>query len=68
LRGEWFKWRGIVPRVVEAALDPLRWKSELRLPPIMASDLDWQIGSPLYAGNADYPQYQAGADFEIGST
>jgi hypothetical protein len=57
VRGEWFNWRGKVIKMVEAALDKRRWREELRLPEIEPEE-DFWVGSPLYAGNPNYPEYQ----------
>ena len=57
--GEWFKWSPLVEATVGLALEGGDWKDAIALKeaPITGPD-DWRIGSPLYAGNPNYPQFQ----------
>lgn len=60
IRGEWFRWTNIVSDLVDCVKAGGDWEELLRAfdePPV--PDDDWRIGSPLYAGNPKYPQYQA---------
>lgn len=58
IRGEWYEWEPPVVAAVEAALGDGRWRTVFGIPE--PDDLEyWFVGSPLYAGNPKYPQYQA---------
>jgi hypothetical protein len=57
MRGEWFAWTPRTERIVRYALDPVTWKTKLKLPE-PKEDEDWRVGSPLYAGDPNYPQFQ----------
>lgn len=47
MRGEWFRWDGLVVQAVEATLSDGRWRTVFGLTEWM--DEDWRTGSPLYA-------------------
>jgi hypothetical protein len=60
IRGEWFHWSDLVEETIELALAGGDWREpSARLEPQVADDDSWWIGSPLYQGNPNYPQYQA---------
>jgi hypothetical protein len=55
IRGEWFARTAELVETIEHVREHRDWKPDQ--PRVVAED-DWRIGSPLYAGNPKYPQYQ----------
>ena len=49
IRGEWFEWTRRVERMVGYALDPVRWRTKLKLPEPKDESFEWRLDSPLYA-------------------